>query len=171
MNFLPSGPRASAPLVVGTVRAAYPCMLSRDQKAGGWGDRLDTQSLEIPGRGVACKIQASARLHPSWCGRLQGNMNECRKGFQRRTAFETLHTEGTFPNRIGPGSQQLASASSLTRSEALAMSIASSNHHLTQFQSGQAFPACPGTFCASVWAHLFIHALQSLDVNLSSNAT
>ena len=91
MNCLPSGPRVSQPLLVGTVRAAYPCLLSRDQKAGGWGDSLDTQTLEIPGRGVACKIQASARLHPFWPGRLQQNMNECRKRFQRRFLRNTAH--------------------------------------------------------------------------------
>ena len=31
-------------------RAAYPCMLSRDQKAGGWGDALDAHSLQYSGR-------------------------------------------------------------------------------------------------------------------------
>ena len=101
MKCLPSGPRASAPLIVGTVRAAYPCMLSRDQKAGGWGDRLDTQTLEIPGRGVACKIQASARLHPSWCLRLQGNMNECRKRFRKSKAVPLKHFTQRLRSRIG----------------------------------------------------------------------
>ena len=58
--------------------AAYPCMLSRDQHVGGWGDRFDTQSLQFSGLGVAWSAQASAKLHAFCFGQLQGSPSQAR---------------------------------------------------------------------------------------------
>ena len=46
-------------------RAAYPCMLSRDQKAGGWRDALDAHSLQFSEQG-----QVNMLLYHAACARV-----------------------------------------------------------------------------------------------------
>lgn len=84
----------------------YPCMLSRDQKAGGWGHILDSQSV----LGAWCRLKdpSFCKASPILARRGSGiSQSGMRLGFLMHVArgvggvlLETLHIEATFQNRI-----------------------------------------------------------------------